>query len=101
MAETSNARRLNVALWARVILAGPLTVVCSILAMGGMSTWLSPGAGQVNHLVVPVAVFPAIYATLLIYSCFDRNLVRAYLIVGGILAVNIAAIGIHFRSMGA
>lgn len=80
----SAARRL-----AQVILAGPLVLTCSILIMGGGLLWVPPGAGGVNHIVLPIVLFPAIWIGLFFYACFERRLWRGYSIVAGLIALHI------------
>lgn len=73
---------------ARIILAGPLAFVCSIAVMGGSLVWMPPGDGGVNHIVLPITLYPAIWTALFFYACFDRNLARGYMVVGGLLALH-------------
>jgi hypothetical protein len=82
--------------WARIFLAGPLAFACSIAIMGGSLLWIPPGGGGVNHIVLPITLYPAIWTALFFYACFDRNLARGYSIVGGLLALHAALIGIHW-----
>ena|SRR5687767_5027154 len=84
--------------WARMILAGPLVMVCSIVIMGGSLVWIPPGAGGVNHIVLPIILYPAIWTGLFFYACFDRQLWRGYAVVGGLLALH--AVLIAIRSSG-
>lgn len=84
--------------WARIILAGPLVMICSILIMGGSLVWIPPGAGGVNHIVLPIILYPAIWTGLFFYACFDRQLWRGYAVVGGLLALH--AVLIAIRSSG-
>lgn len=82
------------AFWARIILAGPLAALASVLVMAGGALWLPKGAASIDNLVLPIALFPAIWAALFFYASLDRRLGRAYLIVAGIALANAALIGI-------
>jgi hypothetical protein len=82
--------------WARIILAGPLAFACSIAIMGGSLLWIPPGGGGVNHIVLPITLYPAIWTALFFYACFDRNLARGYLVVGGLLAAHAALIAMRW-----
>ncbi len=77
---------------ARIILAGPLAFVCSIAVMGGSLVWIPPGDGAVNHIVLPITLYPAVWTALFFYACFDRNLVRGYMVVGGLFVLHAALI---------
>lgn len=78
--------------WARVILAGPLALVCSIVILGGSLVWLPHGAGGVNHIVMPIVLYPAIWTALFFYTCFERRLGRGYAVVIGLLALHVILI---------
>jgi hypothetical protein len=80
---------------ARIILAGPLAFVCSIAVMGASLVWMPPGDGGVNHIVLPITLYPATWTALFFYACFDRNLLRGYAVIGGLLALHAALIVMH------
>jgi hypothetical protein len=80
---------------AQFILVGPLVFLCSILIMGGSLLWVPPGAGGVNHIVLPIVLYPAVWTTLFFYACFDRQLWRSYAVVGGLIALHAALIAIR------
>jgi hypothetical protein len=42
------------------------TFLVALLLVLGSSRWLPPGAGAVNHLVVPVVVFPLVWTGLIL-----------------------------------
>lgn len=87
--------------WARIILAGPLVFFCSILIMGGSLLWVPPGAGGVNHIVMPIVLYPAIWTGLFFYACFDRQLWRSYAVVGGLTALHAVLIAVHSKGIPA
>jgi hypothetical protein len=85
--------------WARIMLAGPLVLLCSILIMGASLVWVPPGAGRVNHIVLPIVVYPAIWTGLFFYACFDRQLWRAYAVVGGLAALHVVLIAVRWMGV--
>lgn len=88
-------------LWARVwriVLAGPITLLATLVIMAAGSLWLPEGEAQVNHFVIPVVLLPAIWAVLFFYSCLDR-LGRASAVIFLLLAVNGAMLGQHMMHM--
>ncbi|HEX5651249.1 MAG TPA: hypothetical protein VFX69_16445 [Steroidobacteraceae bacterium] len=91
--STTVARR-----WARVILAGPLVLLCSLGIMGGANLWVPPGAGGVNDIVLPILLYPAVWTALFFYACFERRIGRGYAIVGGLTALH--AIVFALRTSG-
>lgn len=66
--------------WSRVLLCGPIAFVLSVALMAASSVWLPKGAAGIDNLVVPVVLFPAIWATLFFYTLLDRRLARAWLV---------------------
>lgn len=86
--------------WARIVLAGPLALICSIVIMGGSLVWLPPGAGGVNHIVLPILLYPAVWTVLFFYACFERRLGRGYLVMSGLLALHAVLIAMS-RAGGA
>lgn len=62
----------------RVLLAGPLALITSTAAVSSSAVWLPHGAAGINHLMLPLFLFPAVWAGLFLYACLDRILLRAY-----------------------
>lgn len=75
-------------LWLRGLLAGPLALLTACLLMAGAALWLPPGPAQINNLVLPIVLFPLLWATLFLYACLERRLGRAYAVIGALAAVN-------------
>lgn len=72
----------------RVLLAGPLALITSTAAVSGSTLWLPQGAAGINHLMLPLFLFPAVWAGLFLYACLDRMLSRAYAVYAALLAFN-------------
>jgi hypothetical protein len=88
-------------LWPRVVLAGPLTVICSVLVMCGGSLWLPKGAAQIDNIVLPIGLFPAIWAVFFFYASLDRRLGRAYAVILGLSLLHALAIALHVMEVRA
>lgn len=88
-------------LWSRIALAGPVVFVCAALVMCGGALWLPEGAAQIDNIVVPIVLFPAIWAALFFYACLDRRLGRAWGVIGGLSVAHIALLAVHMTSTGA
>lgn len=82
--------------WSRGILAGPVCFIVAALVMAGASLWYPDGAAHINNIVVPIAVFPAIWAVLFFYLMLDRKLGRAWTVAMVLLVVHAGLIGQHF-----
>lgn len=68
----------------RFWLAGPVTLIVSILTMASMSLFLPKGKAEIDHLVIPVVIFPLIWATLFFYTVLEKNSKRAGLVMLGL-----------------
>lgn len=65
----------------RWLVAGPLTLIVSILTMAGMSAWLPKGSAGIDHLAFPIILFPAIWSVLFFYAVLESKPWRAGLII--------------------
>lgn len=74
------------------MLAGPLALIATCVAVLGGAVWLPKGAAQVNNLVLPVVLFPLLWAGMFLYACSEPRLSRGYAIVGAIIAINFAIV---------
>ncbi|MCV6595848.1 MAG: hypothetical protein OIF40_02015 [Mangrovicoccus sp.] len=70
---------------ARWILAGPVALILSVLFMASMPLILPAGAGGVDHLVMPVVLFPVIWCSALLYPVMADDLGRAAGVMYGLL----------------
>lgn len=74
------------------MLAGPLALIASCVAVLGGALWLPEGAAQVDNLVLPVVLFPLLWAGVFLYACIEPRLSRGYAIVGAVIAINLAIV---------
>jgi membrane-anchored glycerophosphoryl diester phosphodiesterase (GDPDase) len=65
----------------RFWLAGPVTVVVSVLIMAAMSLWLPEGNAHIDHLIVPVILFPLIWSAVFFYVILANNMKKVSLIM--------------------
>lgn len=83
---------------ARIILAGPVSLLLSAMVFAGMPLWLPRGEAGIDHIVLPLILLPAVWATLFFYAVLDRSLVRVAivsLVVAGTHGVMLAQ---HFAA---
>ncbi|CAA0109290.1 Uncharacterised protein [BD1-7 clade bacterium] len=76
----------------RFVLAGPVVFIAAIAVMSGAAVWMPSGVAGVNNIVLPLALFPAIWAVLFFYVCLTENLKRAGLITGLLLIANVVLV---------
>ncbi|MGB0954587.1 MAG: hypothetical protein ACPGZP_01155 [Panacagrimonas sp.] len=86
--------------WSRGLLAGPLVFVTSAAVMAGGAAWIPEGAASIDNIVLPIVLFPAIWAALFFYASLDRNLLRAWLITLALLVVNAGLVAGEFLGGG-
>ena len=77
----------------RWVLAGPVALALAFVVMAAMPLWFPQGAAGIDHLVLPLILFPAIWAAAFFYACLAENLGRAGVVLIGTLVVNAAAAG--------
>lgn len=95
-AVTSAVARDRRQLWARVALAGPVTVLLSVLIFAGMPLWLPRGSAGIDHIVLPLILLPAVWAVLFFHAVLDRSLVRVALVALAIGIGQVAMLAVHF-----
>lgn len=91
-ADTTTARRR---FWSRFALAGPVTFLCAALVMCGGALWLPKGTAQIDNLVMPIVLFPAIWAALFFYAYLDRSLARGWAVIGGLSLLHASIIAVY------
>lgn len=74
--------------WSRIVLAGPVAIIVSLVTMAGMALWLPGGAAGIDNLVLPLILIPLVWAALFFHACLDRSLMRVALVSLGLLAVH-------------
>src|SRR3546814_6115054 len=79
--------------WLRLLLAGPVVLACATLVMAGGAIWLPKGAAQIDNLLPPILLFPAIWASLFFYACLAPKLGRAYGVTAIVALLQLAMIG--------
>ncbi len=87
--------------WSRGILAGPVCFIVAALVMAGAALWAPEGPAHINNIVVPIALFPAIWAVLFFYLMLDKKLGRAWMVATVLLLVNAGLIGQNFYKVEA
>ncbi|TPV55692.1 hypothetical protein FJ444_16360 [Aestuariibacter sp. GS-14] len=80
----------------RFWLSGPATLIVSLVVMLAMVAWFPPGAGNVNNIIMPLVMFPLIWAVLFFYTYLTRHMHQAWWILGGLLILNSAVLAWQF-----
>lgn len=78
----------------RFWLAGPLVFLTAVIVMAGGAVWMPKGAAGVDNIVMPLVLFPAIWAVLFFYGCLTTRIKRAAIVMGVLIATQVAAIGL-------
>lgn len=90
-ASASTRRRA----WSRGVLAGPVCFLTAALVMCGGALWLPKGGAQIDNIVLPIVVFPVIWAALFFYTLLDQKLARAWAVTGLLFAAHAGWIAQH------
>lgn len=86
----------RIALVLRWIMAGPLTLVAAAVTMASMPLWLPAGAAGIDNLIIPLLLFPALWAGYFLYSLMEAKPVRGIIVIAALIAVNAAVIYSRF-----
>ena len=70
----------------RWLLAGPGVVLAALLSMATMPLWLPAGEAGVNNLAFPLVLAPLLWAIAFFYVALESDLVRAALVICGLIA---------------
>ena len=80
----------------RFWLTGPATLIVSFIVMLAMAAWFPPGVGKVNNIIVPLVMFPLIWAWLFFYTYLTDNCRRAWGMLIGLFMINGAILAAQF-----
>lgn len=72
----------------RWLLAGPVTLILAVLIMAASPVWLPAGKGGVDNLALPIILFPLLWAIPFFYSLLEEKLVRAWVVLLSLAALN-------------
>lgn len=86
---------------ARVMLAGPIVLLLSALVFAGMPLWLPRGAADIDHIILPLILLPAVWAVLFFHAVLDRSLARVAIVALVIGAANATMLVSHFSAPSA
>jgi len=56
--------------------------------MAAMSLWLPSGKAEVDHLVLPLVMFPLIWSAVFFYVILEKNIKRAWIVLLLVLIAN-------------
>lgn len=84
--------------WIRVGFAGPGAFVIALVIMAGMALWLPQGAAQIDNLVLPLILFPLIWAALFFHACLDGKLARIAVVALGLCVIHAGLVANKFIS---
>jgi 4-amino-4-deoxy-L-arabinose transferase-like glycosyltransferase len=77
-------------------LAGPLAFVVSVVVMLGMAVWFPPGIGMINNIIMPLVLFPLLWAVCFFYAYMSSSLKRVGMVFLAILIAHGALFFAHF-----
>lgn len=72
----------------RVILGGPLVLIAAIMVLAAMPLWFPEGSAGIDHVVLPLILFPAVWAILFFYAVMARSLVRIGVVLFAVTLIN-------------
>ena len=70
---------------ARWVLAGPAALLLALFVLAGMPVWMPPGPSRVDHIMVPLIVFPGIWGAAFFYAVLADRLWRVAAVFAAIV----------------
>ena len=92
MSKTSLLFLKNRRFW----LSGPATLLVSLVIMLAMAVWFPPGVGKVNNIMMPLFMFPLIWAVLFFYTYLTTTMRKAQWLLEALLVVDSAILTFQF-----
>lgn len=80
----------------RWVLAGPVAILLAILSMAALPAALPQGRGGVDHLVLPVMLFPLLWSLFLVWPVSTDRLRRCAITYGVLCVAFITLILLQF-----
>ncbi len=109
MARAKESRRLQIyanrglsmsikriLLSARFWLAGPVAFLLSMITMMGMTVWFPKGEAAVDNIVMPLVLFPIIWAIIFFYAYLDSKIKRVALCFSALAGSHIVLLAFQF-----
>ena len=83
--------------WPRIILAGPWTLLASFIVMASMATWIPAGEAKVDNIMIPMVLFPFIWALMFFHAALSTNLKQATIVNLAVTFTCITLLVVHFQ----
>ena len=80
----------------RFWLAGPVTFIVAVMGMLGMAIWFPKGPADVDNVILPLILFPLIWAVVFFYAYLERSIKRIVLVLSGLTIAHILLFALHF-----
>lgn len=80
----------------RWITAGPLAIIAAVQTMASTPLWLPKGAAGVDHMILPIILFPAFWAVYFFYALIEARPLRALIVFAAVLLANAVVIYSQF-----
>lgn len=73
-----------------------MTLILAVLVMAATPVWMPAGIGGVDNLVLPIILFPLLWAIPFFYALLAVNLIRAWIILIVLSVLNGAIVSTAF-----
>lgn len=69
--------------------------ITAVLIMFGMPIWFPAGVAGINNMIIPMLIFPLIWAVLFFYAVLEERLKRVVIILSCLTAVHLLLLTLH------
>ncbi len=81
---------------ARFWICGPVCFLLAVIVMLGMALWFPVGAADINNIVIPLVLFPALWAGIFFFAYLEPRLMRVCFVYALLGFPNTALIAARF-----
>ena len=94
MSSNPLSNLLNARFW----LCGPLGFLLAVVVMLGMALWFPGGTADIDNIVLPLVLFPALWAGIFFFAYLEPRLKRIWCVFALLGIPNTALIAAQFWS---
>ncbi|MEM7746989.1 MAG: hypothetical protein AAF346_01970 [Pseudomonadota bacterium] len=76
-----------------------MALIASVVILLSMPMWYPEGPAKIDNLVVPLTIFPLVWALMFLHACMDTKLIRVAALSCGMSLVGAGLIAAKFNGL--
>ena len=69
--------------------------VTAVFIMFGMPIWFPAGIAGINNMIIPMLLFPLVWAVLFFYAVLEKRLKYVLIVLSGLTLLHMAILSLH------